>query len=225
MGQCGNAIACENVNPGNPASEWDVSGAGDLAIQGFATDISVDAGETVHFKVDTTAAAFVLEIYRMGYYGGLGARRIATVTNTVATLQPDCLTNAASGLIDCGNWVESATWQVPSTAVSGIYLAKITRLTGVGGSKLGSGSHIVFIVRNDSGGSDILFQTSDTTWQAYNWYGGNSLYTGGPGTNPGRAYKVSYNRPFVTRAGTEEHDWLFYAGPRWCDGSNVTGST
>ena len=44
----------------------------------------------------------------------------------------------------------------------------------------------------------FLFQTSDTTWQAYNSYGGNSLYTGSPA---GRAYKVSYNRPFITRAG------------------------
>ena len=61
------------------------------------------------------------------------------------------------------------------------------------------GSHIIFVVRDDDGHSDLLFQTSDTTWQAYNSYGGNSLYTGGPGTNPGRAYKVSYNRPFTVR--------------------------
>ena len=41
-------------------------------------------------------------------------------------------------------------------------------------------SHIVFVVRNDGGSSGVLFQTSDTTWQAYNQYGGNSLYVGGP---------------------------------------------
>ena len=52
-----------------------------------------------------------------------------------------------------------------------------------------------------------LFQTSDTTWQAYNQYGGNSLYTGSP---DGRAYKVSYNRPFTTRSCCAE-DWLFNA--------------
>ena len=38
----------------------------------------------------------------------------------------------------------------------------------------------MFVVRDDDGGSDLLFQTSDTTWQAYNQYGGNSLYTGQP---------------------------------------------
>src|SRR5205085_8239867 len=40
----------------------------------------------------------------------------------------------------------------------------------------------------------------DTTWQAYNAWGGNSLYVGGPGTNPSRAYKVSYNRPLTVDA-------------------------
>ena len=99
----------------------------------------------------------------------------------------------ATGLIDCGNWAVSASWAVPATATSGIYFAKAMR-TDTGGA-----SHIVFIVRDDASQADLLFQTSDTTWQAYNQYGGNSLYVGGPGTNPGRAYKVSYNRPFTTR--------------------------
>ncbi|HJZ74836.1 MAG TPA: hypothetical protein VKE51_24030, partial [Vicinamibacterales bacterium] len=57
--QCGpNAIACENQNTGSPASEWDVDGAGDATIQGFATDISVNRGQTVHFKVKTDAATY-----------------------------------------------------------------------------------------------------------------------------------------------------------------------
>ena len=52
-----NAIVCENLNPGNPASEWDVSGAGDANLQGFPTDISVLPGQTQRFKIDTTPAA------------------------------------------------------------------------------------------------------------------------------------------------------------------------
>ena len=59
-------------------------------------------------------------------------------------------------------------------------------------------SHVFFIVRDDSSHSDLLVQTSDTSWQAYNAYGGSSLYVGG---SVGRAYKVSYNRPIVWRAG------------------------
>ena len=83
---------------------------------------------------------------------------------------------------------------MPADAVSGIYFAKLVRE-----DQASEGSHIVFVVRDDDGHSNLLFQTSDTTWQAYNRYGGNSLYVGGPGTNPGRAYKVSYNRPLTVR--------------------------
>src|SRR5437016_9770875 len=95
QGPCGppvvNAIACENSKPGNPATEWDVSGAGDASIQGFATDISVNKGELVHFKINTNASAYALDIYRMGYYGGMGARRVVTVARSVALphVKPD----------------------------------------------------------------------------------------------------------------------------------------
>ncbi len=211
----GNQIKCENQQPGNPASEWDISGAGDSNIQGFATEISVNRGQTVSFKIDTDATNYRLDIYRMGYYGGLGARKIATVAPSVTLpqTQPSCLSDAPTGLIDCGTWAVSASWAVPATAVSGIYFAKVIR-TDSGGA-----SHIVFIVRDDASQSGLLFQTSDTTWQAYNQYGGNSRYVGAPGTNPGRAYKVSYNRPFTTR-GTSPEDWVFnaeYPMVRWLE--------
>src|SRR5204862_7229159 len=76
----------------------------------------------------------------------------------------------ATGLVDCGNWSESAHWDVPATAVSGIYFAKLTRPADNGAS------HIVFVVRDDARKAAIVMQTSDTTWQAYNTYGGASLY-------------------------------------------------
>ena len=146
---------------------------------------------------------------------------VATVSPS-ATLpqnQPNCLIDAATGLVDCGNWAVSASWAVPATATSGIYFAKVAR-TDTGGA-----SHIVFVVRDDERRSDLLFQTSDTTWQAYNQYGGNSLYVGNPA---GRAYKVSYNRPFTIR-GTTPEDWVFnaeYPMVRWLEsnGYNVSYS-
>jgi WD40 repeat protein len=211
-----NPIVAENCLAGNPASEWDISGAGDTSIQGFATDISVNRGGAVSFKINTNATAYTLNIYRLGYYGGMGARKVATVqpSASLPQTQPACLTDATTGLIDCGNWAVSASWAVPANATSGIYVAKVIR------SDTGGASHIVFIVRDDASTSDLLFQTSDTTWQAYNNYGGNSLYAGGPGTNPARAYKVSYNRPFNTRAVDSGQDWLFnaeYPMVRWLE--------
>ena len=207
---------------GIPASEWDIAGAGDPSIQGFATDISVNKGSDVHFKIDVNPAGSIrLDIYRMGYYQGLGARKVDSIAVPSAVPQPACTPDPASGLVDCGNWFESASWSVPANATSGIYFAKVVRIGASPGM-----SHIFFVVRDDSGGSEILFQTSDQTWQAYNRYGGNSLYTGQPGTNPGRAYKVSYNRPFTTRAYAPE-DWVFnaeYPMVRWLEanGYNVS---
>ena len=213
-----NEIVAENCLTGNPASQWDVSGAGDSSIQGFATDISVNKGGTVTFKIDTPALAYHIDIYRLGYYAGDGARLVATITPSASLpqIQPDCLFYATNpndltdkwNLTDCGNWGVSASWAVPSTAVSGIYIARLSRDDA---GHVGEASHIAFIVRDDASHSDILVQTSDTTWQAYNRYGGYSLYDGGGGTNDGaHAHKVSYNRPFTTRDAPTE-DWLFNA--------------
>src|SRR5256714_1933952 len=58
-----NRIPCENSKPGNPASEWDISGSGDASIQGFATDISYNHGGMVSFKVSTPASAYTVSIY------------------------------------------------------------------------------------------------------------------------------------------------------------------
>ena len=66
-----NAIVAENCLPGNPSSEWNITGVGSNSIQGFATDISVNRGSTIQFKIrSTTATAYRLDIYRSGYYGG-----------------------------------------------------------------------------------------------------------------------------------------------------------
>ena len=76
------SIVAENLLAGTPASVWDIptKDAGDLSIQGFATDISVNAGNTINFKIDVntgTDKTFNISIYRIGYYQGNGARLIA----------------------------------------------------------------------------------------------------------------------------------------------------
>src|SRR5215472_2384828 len=199
--QAANPVVAENQRPGSSPSTWDIRGSGDPSIQGFATDISVAAGEIVSFKIATDASAYAIEIFRLGYYGGRGARKVADIParRVAAHRQPPGVTDPDTGLLDCGNWAVSASWDVPAGAVSGVYIAKLTR------GDTGGASHVTFVVRDDTGTADILFQTSDTTWQAYNRYGGNSLYT-----EP-RARKLSYNRPFVTRGDASGRSFLFSA--------------
>src|SRR5258708_29775148 len=79
-----NPIPCENTQPGTPQSVWSVSGAGDPGIQGFATDISVNVGGTVSFKISTASTDYSLTIYRLGYYQNNGARQVAVVQPSAA---------------------------------------------------------------------------------------------------------------------------------------------
>ena len=219
-----NPIVAENCLTGTSQNVWDPGINGDdPSIVGFADDISVDVGQTVNFKVNTNAKAFTMDIYRMGYYGGNGARKVTSITPSVPLpqKQPACLTDPTTNLVDCGNWAVTGSWQVPTTATSGIYFVHLIR-TDTQGENL-----IVFVVRNDASNSKLLFQTSDETWQAYNeWQPstdatpdpttvGHSLY--GPTgaydiTN--RAYKVSYNRPFHTRD-FEFESLSFVFGPEY----------
>jgi hypothetical protein len=212
---CANPIACENALPGNSQSQWDVGKGQGTTIRGFADPFSVNVGQSISFKISSPATAYAIDIYRMGYYGNDGARQVASLTPsiTVSQNQPACTTNTTTGLVDCGNWGVSATWNVPATAVSGVYFAHIYRTDGTSDE-----NQIPFVVTDNASHSAIVFMTSDETWQAYNDWGGYSLYTGTATAathsplDPGRAEQVSYNRPFATRFDTPDgQDYFFYA--------------
>jgi hypothetical protein len=231
-----NAIVLENQKPGTARSLWDAPISDQ--IEGFATDISVNRGATVSFKINLnlapgTIAPYRIEIYRLGYYGGAGATLVTTLSGLTGTAQPDPVSDAR-GLNDAGNWSVSASWPTPANTVSGVYLAKLVRADN------NATNQILFVVRSDAGTSDVLLQTSDTTWHAYNgWAGRNglvgaSLYGGfdqPDGVPPDqaplgqdRAYAVSYNRPFITRDGggtfAGPQDYLFgaeYAAIFWLE--------
>ena len=150
-------IACENTLPGDPPNDWQVNGAGDPSIQGFATQMSLTPGQTEFFKINTPASSYHIDILRVGYYQGNGARKVVSNMQPTATLpqsQPACTNDSApTGLIDCGNWAVSASWTVPSDAVSGLYLAHLVRDDP---GHAGLDSLIPFVVRNDASHSRHL---------------------------------------------------------------------
>jgi hypothetical protein len=239
-----NRIVAENaiLQGRTDRSYWDVQSSNQ--IEGFATDFSVNAGGTVDLKINVNGGAdsdYKVEIFRLGYYGGSGAREVAQWTNEHATVQPQAQYDASRALVDAGNWSVTDSWHVPTDAVSGVYLARLQRLDANGGVIDGAVNQIPFVIRNDGVKADIVVQTSDTTWQAYNgWFGNNgqvgaNLYGDASGTvshdgtppNGGitdRAFAVSYNRPFITRDGTSPsagpQDYVFgadYAGITWLE--------
>jgi N,N-dimethylformamidase beta subunit-like, C-terminal len=261
-----NKIVSENCKPGNPREEWDVYGSGDPNIQGFATDMSVNLGETVAFKIKTHSPRYRIDVYRLGWYAGNGARRVQTIRPSVPLpqSQPECWVHPQTRLTDCGTWRVSASWPVPRDAVSGVYAARLVREDDDPVSwqseevdqpprqkpapepqaygALGQGqlrdalkekraSHVIFVVRDDAGKSDLLFQTSDPTWVAFNPYGGSSLYGSWPAAAlvgsgrviptdlPTRAFMASYNRPLTTRAAFAQDQFFNAEYPlvRWLE--------
>lgn len=182
-----NPTRAENRLPGS--EDWkigagDTVGADDLTrqIAGFASATSVNRGQSIDFHVSTDPArSYTVEIYRLGYYGGLGARQMAMSPKLQGTRQPEPLTDHPAGLISCP-WAPSWTLDVPKNWTSGAYLAAFTTSDG-------HRSLAPFVVRDDARRSDFLVVLPFTTYQAYNQWPldgkvGKSLYYGyGAGGN------------------------------------------
>lgn len=194
-----NPIQDENAKPGTTA--WKLPNGRSTDIEGYASLTSVNVGEPISFFVSTTSSSFALDIYRMGYYGGAGGRQMLRVESIAGRSQPVPAPDPATGLIEC-HWTDPYTITVPTDWVSGVYLAKLTA------KPAGAQNWIMFVVRDDARRSDLLFQSSVTTMNAYNAWGGKSLYAYNS-TGP-QAQKVSFDRPYGAGAGfTEFQRWEF----------------
>jgi hypothetical protein len=188
-------IETENARPGD--SGWVLVDPGDHEIEGYASATSINRGETIRFFISTVDPSYTIDIYRMGWYGGAGARLVKGGIRRTGMRQVMPTPDPATGLIEC-DWIPSYDLAItnpddPTDWVSGVYLAKLT------GTPSGKQSYIIFVVRDDNRPSDFLFQSSVTTYQAYNNWGGKSTY---PSSSIGEqwAYKVSFNRPYARSA-------------------------
>lgn len=192
-----NPIVLENAKPGsfdwypnNPARKQE--------IEGYASSTSVNRGNFIRFYVNTAESSYQIEIFRLGWYGGTGARRMTDPVKVRGTKQSRAKIDASTGLIEC-RWTNPYYLWVPRSSdptnwCSGVYVAKLTAL------KSKTETFIPFVVRDDARSAAHLFQLSVTTYQAYNAWGGKSLYEFNS-TN-GRAFKVSFNRPYDDGYGT-----------------------
>lgn len=191
-----NAIVIENRRPGTRS--WMLerprleSGAKyrSAGVEGFASSPSVVAGETVRFHVNARGGGrWTLEIYRMGWYDGDGARLCAKLGPFDGVEHPE--PSVGDKRVRVCEWPAGAEWTVPSDAVSGVYLGKLS--AGDDGPQ----SYVVFVVR-DNRKAGFIFQCSDFTWQAYNrWPSQFSLYD--DGANQwywGGGVQVSFRRPY-----------------------------
>lgn len=184
----GNSVISENSQPGSP--NWLITRTGDdiqRQIKGYASATSVNKGGSIDFHVSVNPPQnFTMEVYRIGWYNGTGGRLMQTVGSlngsTYSVPAPDSL-----GTVAC-DWPVAYTLNIPAGWTSGVYLVKLM-------NSQGWQNYIHFVVRDDGRAADLVFQSSITTYHAYDAFGSKSLY---PDNSVGgnAARKVSLDRPY-----------------------------
>jgi len=195
----GNPIQLENGKVGTTAWQLQNGAADDNgAIEGYASLTSVNRGGSISLFVSTASPTYTIDVYRLGWYGGAGGRQVLGPITRTGILQQMPSVDA-DGLREC-NWIDPYTISIPNNPndptdwASGVYLAKLTAANAWQ-------RYIIFTVRDDARSSDFLVQQSVNTWQAYNRWGGQSLYAWNS-ENSAPAQKVSFNRPYYINYGT-----------------------
>jgi hypothetical protein len=182
----------ENSLPGE--RHWWIKhvGAPD-AIQGFTGQASVGQGDPVTLFVSTTAREFRVTALRMGWYGGLLARRVWHSGWIRGHGQRRHSLSAATRTVRC-DWEPSLTMQTADWP-EGTYLLRLD-------ASLGAQRYVPMTVRSSSAAGKLVIKNAVATWQAYNTWGGYNLYTG-PGGYNDRSLAVSLDRPYDGK-GAEE---------------------
>lgn len=196
-------ITRENLKPGT--TDWQTTNVRPSAGGGFRSEViegycraqSYRAGQTLEVCVSVNPARpFRLDLYRMGYYGGAGARLMTSLGPFPGRVQP-APAGGENRLREC-RWEPALTFKLPADWPSGVYLGKLSAVPS-GKHDHSWQSYVVFVLRDDRK-ADVIFQVSDNTWAAYNrWPDAYSLYTD-PRHPWAPSVAVSFDRPYAKYA-------------------------
>jgi hypothetical protein len=187
-----NPIQLENARRGS--ASWQRPEARPPSIEGYASETSVLPGGRLHFYVSTRPAApYRVEVYRLGWYGGVGARLLACIPSCATVEhgapQPAGTPDGSTGLARAG-WAVTDTLTIPPDWTSGYLAVRFVLGTGQ------AATTYVILRERPARHSAILVQVPVNTWQAYNGWGGMSLYEF-PYSQGRRANHVSFDRPYA----------------------------
>jgi hypothetical protein len=195
------SVARENQNPGSgdwrlPGPADDVGGLAHGNVSGYVAQQAVRPGDTEKVYVSAPGAPSVrIRVFRIGWYGGTGGREVLASQSLPVATQPPCTHSFATGRTEC-HWRPTLSLEVPSGLASGVYIARLEAVTGESDS--------LFVVEA-SRPQPLLAQLPTSTYEAYNSWGGDSLYPGGADrvgvTGTTQGVEVSYDRPYDSNTG------------------------
>jgi hypothetical protein len=196
-----NPVQRENSRPGTRG--WEIPADAGTMISGYASQISVVPGQSFQLHVAAPPGSrYRVLVYRLGWYQGIGGRLIMCVpgcrlSHAAIAQPPATAADSVTGLFRAP-WRVTDRIEIPPDAVSGYYEAK---LEIVGGAYAGAVGSVPLIVRQSPAApaASVLVQVPVNTWEAYNPWGGKSLYQFGTSMH---AFEVSFDRPF--------DQWEFY---------------
>lgn len=184
----GAAAAAENAKRGTAA--WRIDSkriAGPLELAGYADHVSVRSGQSFRLFVTSTAGAFTVRSFRIGWYGGTGGRLVWTSPSVPGRAQPAPAVRPSDHLVST-KWQPSLT--VPTTGwPAGAYLLLMTATNG-------KQKYVPITIRSDSTRDAVVIVDAVNTYQAYNDWGGYSLYNGPDKSFGSRAHRVTFDRPY-----------------------------
>ncbi|MGW3359769.1 N,N-dimethylformamidase beta subunit family domain-containing protein [Streptomyces bungoensis] len=201
----GTAAACTSAPPHEhadrarrllPEAERDAPGTADWrvrsvgaadAVAGYTDRVSVAPGEPCALHVSTTAGSFRVSAFRVGWYGGAQARRVWASPRIPGRARPAPRMLPATRTVRA-DW--PVTLDLDTTGwPEGAYLLRLE-------SDSGRQRYVPLIVRSNRGAGRTVLLHAPATWQAYNRWGGYSLYAGSSGAYATRSLAVSFDRPY-----------------------------
>jgi NHL repeat len=190
-------------------------------ISAYTDSTSYAGGDLVEVHAGAASATVATwELWRLGYYGGAGGRKVLAGGPVAVPVWTPAILEPATGAVSAG-WPATFQIRLPPDAVTGFFVVKLMS------EALGQ-TFAFFVVRERTPGAPILYPVSTNTYQAYNTWGGTSLYANNRSDwTPSHAYAVSFDRPYNHGSGTGEflskdRDFLTFSEGQGYDIAYVT---
>ncbi|ANW16898.1 N,N-dimethylformamidase beta subunit family domain-containing protein [Streptomyces clavuligerus] len=174
--------------PPDPGPGWRIVSRGPSeAVEGYADRVDLLPGEEFALSVSTTAPGFRVRAFRVGWYGGAQAKLIWTSDRLPGVRRPPPELIPATRTVRAG-WPADTTVRTDGWP-PGAYLLRLD-------ADHGHQRFVPLVVRSPSAEGRTVLMHAPATWQAYNAWGGSSLYRGPGGGYGDRSLAVSFDRPY-----------------------------